>query len=63
MRVLGEKPKEEGAQAPFQDVIVQLNGGDASSFRIETAFKPVKIVVDPKVSLLFAGRQRCQKSL
>ena len=46
-----------------QDVVVQLNGGDASNFRVETAFKPVKIVVDPKVSLLFAGRQRCEKSL
>ena len=42
---------------------MQLNGGDASNFRVETAFKPVKIVVDPKVSLLFAGRQRCEKSL
>jgi hypothetical protein len=63
VRVVGEKPKAEGATAPFQDVVVQLNGGGASNFRVETAFRPVKIVVDPKVSLLFAGRQRCEKSL
>jgi hypothetical protein len=70
VRVVGEKPKgegakapEEGAKAPFQDVVVQLKGGDASSFRIETTFKPVKLVVDPKVTLLFAGRQRCEKNL
>jgi hypothetical protein len=70
VRVVGEKPKEEGAnapeegaKAPFQDVVVRLEGGDASSFRIETSFKPVKLVVDPEVRLLFAGRQRCEKSL
>jgi hypothetical protein len=63
VRVVGEKPKGEGAKAPFQDVVVQLKGGDASSFRIETTFKPVKVVVDPKVTLLFAGRQRCEKNL
>jgi hypothetical protein len=77
VRVVGEKPKEEGAnapgegakapgegaKAPFQDVVVRLEGGDASSFRIATTFKPVKIVVDPEVRLLFAGRQRCEKSL
>ena len=63
VRVLGEKPKEEGAKAPFQDVTVRLEGGESANFRVETAFKPVKIVVDPKVTLLFAGRQRCEKSL
>jgi hypothetical protein len=63
VRVVGEKPKAEGAVAPFEDVIVQLAGGDASSFRIATSFKPVKLLVDPKVTLLFAGRQRCEKSL
>jgi hypothetical protein len=77
VRVVGEKPKgeganapeeganapEEGAKAPFQDVVVTLEGADAANFRIETTFKPVKIVVDPEVRLLFAGRQRCEKSL
>ena len=63
VRVVGEKPKAEGAVAPFEDVSVQLAGGDASSFRIATSFKPVKLLVDPKVTLLFAGRQRCEKSL
>jgi ABC-2 type transport system permease protein len=63
VRVVGEKSKAEGEAAPFEDVIVQLAGGDASSFRIATSFKPVKLLVDPKVTLLFAGRQRCEKSL
>ena len=70
VRVVGEKPKGEGAKAPgegakapFQDVVVTLEGADAANFRIATTFKPVKVVVDPEVRLLFAGRQRCEKSL
>jgi hypothetical protein len=42
---------------------VTLEGADAANFRIATTFKPVKVVVDPEVRLLFAGRQRCEKSL
>jgi hypothetical protein len=63
VRVFGEKPEAEGAKAPFEDVVVTLEGADAAAFRIATTFKPVKVVVDPEVRLLFAGRQRCEKSL
>jgi hypothetical protein len=30
---------------------------------VSSSFKPAKIVVDPDVKLLFAGRKRCEKSL
>jgi len=63
VRVVGEKPATPDAEAPFADVSVRLDGGEGTDFRIETTFKPVKVMVDPKVSLLFAGRQRCEKSL
>jgi hypothetical protein len=63
VRVFGEKPSEQGAEAPFQDAVVRIDAGEAANFRIATTFKPVKVVVDPEVRLLFAGRQRCEKSL
>ena len=63
VRVLGKKPEGEGAKAPFEDVVVRLSGDEAREFRVATSFEPAKIVVDPEVRLLFAGRKRCEKSL
>jgi hypothetical protein len=64
VRVLGAKPEEPAdAKAPFEDVVVRLTGDAAGEFRVATTFKPAKIVVDPEVRLLFAGRKRCEKSL
>jgi aminopeptidase N len=62
VRVLGTKPDGGGA-APHADVVVRVAGDGKTEFRVPTAFKPVKLVVDPDVRLLFAGRTRCNKSL
>jgi hypothetical protein len=62
VRVFGTKP-EGGGAAPFADVVVRIAGDGPSMFRIPTAFKPAKLVVDPDARLLFAGRRRCEKSL
>ena len=62
VRVLGAAP-EGGGAAPHADVVVRLAGDGKTEFRVPTAFKPVKLVVDPDVRLLFAGRTRCNKSL
>jgi hypothetical protein len=42
---------------------VRLAGEGPAAFRIPTAFAPGKLVVDPELRLLFAGRTRCTKSL
>ncbi|MFN9945667.1 MAG: hypothetical protein ACK56S_02370 [Planctomycetota bacterium] len=62
VRVVGATPAGGGA-APPADVVVRLAGDGTTEFRVPTAFKPVKLVVDPDVRLLFAGRTRCNKSL
>jgi hypothetical protein len=62
VRVIGRKPADGGA-APFADVAVRLAGEGPAAFRIPTAFAPGKLVVDPELRLLFAGRTRCTKSL
>ncbi|MFZ9916299.1 MAG: hypothetical protein ACO3IB_13335, partial [Phycisphaerales bacterium] len=61
VRLIGEKP--EGGEAPFVDTVVGLPGADPVSVRIPAVFKPVRVVVDPEVRLLFAGRKRCDRSL
>jgi len=62
----GVEPPADGRglkDAPFQDVTVRLKDDESATFRIATSFRPVKVVVDPEVRLLFAGRKRCESSL
>ncbi len=67
VRVEGAKPTEEdaknGAVAPFEDLVLRVSPELPTPIVIPSAFKPVKIVVDPEVRLLFAGRKRCEKTL
>ena len=62
----GVEPPADGRglkEAPFEDVTVRLKDDEPATFRIATSFRPVKVVVDPEVRVLFAGRKRCEKSL
>ncbi|MFM7260443.1 MAG: hypothetical protein ACKO3W_07555, partial [bacterium] len=74
VRAYGEAPDSEldpdanadgktAPTAPFEDIIVRLKGNEQTAFRIVTTFRPVKVVVDPEVRLLFVGRKRCESSL
>jgi hypothetical protein len=49
--------------AQFEDTVVRVAAGGSVPVVIQSAFKPAKLVVDPEVRLLFAGRKRCEKSL
>ena len=57
VRVIGEDSKQ------FEDTVVRVAAGGSVPVLVQSAFKPVKLVVDPEVRLLFAGRKRCEKSL
>ena len=53
-----------GGEAPFRieaGVEGGLDGGLAGG--LKESFEAVKVVVDPEVRVLFAGRKRCEKSL
>jgi hypothetical protein len=47
----------------IEDVVVRVAPNTPASVVVSTSFKPAKIVVDPEVRVLFAGRKRCEKSL
>ena len=57
VRVVGEDAKQ------FEDTVVRVAVGGSVPIVVQSAFKPVKLMVDPEVRLLFAGRKRCEKSL
>ena len=57
VRVVGEDARE------FKDAVVRLDAGGGAPIELGSSFKPAKLVVDPEVRLLFAGRKRCEKSL
>lgn len=57
VRVMGANAAE------IQDVVVRVAPDTPASVVVSTSFKPAKIVVDPEVRVLFAGRKRCEKSL
>jgi aminopeptidase N len=57
VRVSGEDAKQ------FEDSVVRVAAGESVPVVIQSSFKPAKLVVDPWVRLLFAGRKRCEKSL
>jgi len=61
VRLIGEKP--ESGEAPFVDTVVELVGPDPVVAKIPAGFRPMRVVVDPEVKLLFAGRKRCDRSL
>jgi ABC-2 type transport system permease protein len=47
----------------FEDAVLRVAAGGSAPVVVQSAFKPAKLVVDPDVRLLFAGRKRCEKSL
>jgi hypothetical protein len=57
VRAIGENATQ------FEDTVVRVAAGGSVPVVIQSAFKPAKLVVDPEVRLLFAGRKRCEKSL
>jgi ABC-type transport system involved in multi-copper enzyme maturation permease subunit len=57
VRVVGEDP------AQHEDTVVRVAPNAPAPVSVSSSFKPAKIVVDPDVKLLFAGRKRCEKSL
>ena len=57
VRVVGADP------AQHEDTVVRVAPDAPAPVSVSSAFKPVKIVVDPDARLLFAGRKRCEKSL
>ena len=57
VRTVGEDAKQ------FEDTVVRVAAGGSVPVMVQSSFKPTKLVVDPEVRLLFAGRKRCEKSL
>jgi hypothetical protein len=57
VRVMGASSEE------IEDVVVRVAPNTPASVVVSTSFTPTKIVVDPEVRVLFAGRKRCEKSL
>jgi hypothetical protein len=53
----GEEP------AAFEDMIVAVTAGAESPFELRVPFEPARLVVDPDVELLFAGRRRTETAL
>ena len=49
--------------AQYEDTVVRVAAGAGVPVAVQSSFRPVKLVVDPEVRLLFAGRKRCEKSL
>jgi len=63
VRVEGKKPEAKDAVRPAADATVSVAADAPGAFAIETDFEPERIVVDPEVDLLFAGRKRTETSL
>ena len=63
VRVEGKKPDTKDATCPAVDATVTVSADAPGSIEIETAFPPTRIVVDPDVELLFAGRKRAVATL
>jgi hypothetical protein len=57
VRVMGASSEE------IEDVVVRVAPNTPASVVVSTSFTPTKIVVDPEVRVLFAGRKRCEKPL
>ncbi|RLS69407.1 MAG: hypothetical protein DWI01_08370, partial [Planctomycetota bacterium] len=63
VRVEGKKPEEKEAQRPGSEATVEVTAETPGSIDIVTDFLPERIVVDPEVELLFAGRKRAETAL
>jgi ABC-2 type transport system permease protein len=60
VRVEGQKPGGEREKPPQADTVVLVSAEAPGRFEIATDFVPERLVVDPEVELLFAGRKRCE---
>jgi len=63
VRVEGKKPDDKEAKRPASDAVVAVAADALGAFDIATDFAPERIVVDPDVDLLFAGRKRTETTL
>jgi hypothetical protein len=63
VRVEGKKPEEKETQRPGSEATVEVSAETPGSIDIVTDFPPERIVVDPDVELLFAGRKRAETAL
>ena len=63
VRVEGKKPDGPDAKAPFEEIVVPVSAEAPGAIAISTDFPPVRLVVDPDVDLLFAGRKRAETAL
>ncbi|MFN7812862.1 MAG: hypothetical protein ACK5SI_09415, partial [Planctomycetia bacterium] len=60
VRVEGQKPAGKREKPPQADTVVLVSAEAPGRFEIATDFVPERLVVDPEVELLFAGRKRCE---
>ena len=63
VRVRVEGPKAESGDRPHADAVVAVSAEAPGQFDVVTDFPPERIVVDPEVELLFAGRKRTETAL
>jgi ABC-2 type transport system permease protein len=49
--------------APFVDEVVRIGPGETRTLRLESGFRPVKVIADPEVRVLLVGRKRCEQTL
>ncbi|NBV44120.1 MAG: hypothetical protein EBR86_00375 [Planctomycetia bacterium] len=63
VRVEGKKPGDKGAARPAADAVVAVSADTPGTIEIATDFEPERLVVDPDVDLLFAGRKRTETAL
>jgi hypothetical protein len=63
VRVEGKKPDDKEAKRPGKEATVVVSAEAPGAIDIETDFLPERIVVDPDVELLFAGRKRAETAL
>jgi hypothetical protein len=63
VRVEGKKPDDKAASRPAADAVVAVSADTPGTIDITTDFVPERLVVDPDVDLLFAGRKRTETAL
>ncbi len=65
VRVVGAASKsgEKDEKPPHEDLIVRVAPDKPAEIKISTSFKPVKLIIDPEVEILFAGRKRTETTL
>ncbi len=65
VRIEGVTEEVDSKKTPplFEDIVLRIKPNEPTSFTVKSSFKPVRIVVDPEIELLFAGRKRSEKLL